>query len=388
MRKAMLGILTGVFLSYIALNELWYLMPYALSNTFPSNYSLVGTLIALIPIIEIPVAIAIGYYSDSGYSKRLVVGSIILLFIVSIFLAKGGVYSIVGAMALAVPTMSIYIAISSFITNKLRNQNVLYVGYEFSAMSAGAFLGYPISGYLYQYLGFNQSIIAAVFFLIVALLILYSLLEDTIKGTHDVCPRIQGFFEREKKAVRKFPRFLIGFLIFSAMSSFLFYSIFVSVTLLTVAEKSSIFISGVILGIVSLPEGFGYAVSDRIYKMKGKRPIIIGATILSTMVAFIVALFAGQDILAITLLLVSSCALAIGYIALFGFVLENDKRDVGEFSAFNIIGGGVGGAIGAILSGHTAGSAGISTAMLAFIGISLVFIIYFYSLCGEKSGFA
>jgi predicted MFS family arabinose efflux permease len=172
------------------------------------------------------------------------------------------------------------------------------------------------------------------------------------------------------------------------MSSFLFYSIFVSVTLLTVAEKSSIFISGVILGIVSLPEGFGYAVSDRIYKMKRKRPIIIGATILSTMVAFIVALFAGQDILAITLLLVSSCALAIGYVALFGFVLENDKRDVGEFSAFNIIGGGVGGAIGAILSGHTAGSAGISTAMLAFIGISVVFIIYFYSLCGEKSGFA
>jgi hypothetical protein len=62
----MLGILTGVFLSYIALNELWYLMPYALSNAFLSNYSLVGPLIALISIIEIPVAIAIGYYSDSG----------------------------------------------------------------------------------------------------------------------------------------------------------------------------------------------------------------------------------------------------------------------------------------------------------------------------------
>lgn len=378
MQGSIVRIMIGILLTYIALGIVWYIMPYVLAATFLNNFTQVGMAIAVIPIVSIFVSIPLGYYADTGKIKRITLNALLTILVSMFLFAVLPAAYLVGLLLLGIGTEGVFIGVTAYLFNIIKKSEARYIGMEFSVMETGWFLGPILGGFVYTTSGGLGAALVSTVLLGLSYVVLSKELEEKIALKHQKPPKLSTMLQREQALIRKFPHFAVAFMLFNFIYSYFSYAVWVTVPTLILINGASIFLGGIVIGVISLPYGIGELIGGIVYRKKDKRTITIVATIMAMLSALAVAPLVQQNIYAVSLLLVVSFFLAIAYVALYSFVLERDRRFTGELTALSIIAGGLGGAVGPIIAGATTQSYGIYLLSLTFVALSLMFLVYFY----------
>lgn len=369
----------AVLLSWVALGSIWYTMPLLLATLFAKNYFEVGLAIGLIPLIEIIVGVPFGYFVDSGKLKAIAFDSMLSLLLVPLlFESNIQLLTALGVFLLGAGGVGIWIVATAYVANVMGRTEIKYIGYEFALMSVGWILGPVLGSFIYAGFGGVPLMLAELLLLALSSLILLKTLEAKIVIKSRKHPKLLSALKAEGMLIKQFPKLMVSFILMSLFYEFFSYSAWIVVPLLALTRNASIVVGGVITGAIYVPIMLGDALSGRLYRRGKEKSIMLGSVFLSAVMMLLAAILVEDSFYA--LLILSACAVfvSLASTSMFSVVVDKDKRDAGVISAVSILSGGVGGALGSVVTGATVASYQLFAITAAFCVIAAITMVYIY----------
>lgn len=384
MRQRTVTFMLAVLLAYVAQGSVWYIMPFLFSNTLSNNYLEVGLVIALIPLIETISAIPFGFFAEFGRIKTVAFDSMLALLVVPLlFAAKAPLVSALGVFLLGIGGVGIWIAATAHMANTMGKRDVRFIGYEFAVMYVGWFSGPMLGGFVYGNYG-NMPLAACETLLFAVASFLFA---RTLNYRSDVghvrIPKFSKLLSIESGMLSHIRAIMVPFLLISFMASFFSYAVWVAVPLITHISSENIFIGGVILGAIEVPNVLGFTFGSRFYKRSNAKRLAMGSLLLASLFVALSAFLLSKSFFSLLLLLASSGFVTFADVGLFSAIVDRDKRVTGEISALAVITGGFGGAIASLISGATVASLGLFIIAAIFGVLAVVTALYIYVTIGR-----
>jgi predicted MFS family arabinose efflux permease len=377
MKYGEFALIVVVLLVNVAIFALWYTIPLIFSNLLDYNYALVSVLLAVIPAVEIIGSIPIGFYVDHGRAKGIgAVGTLFLILTPITFVIFSGI-SLIAMIFLGIGSITTEISLEAYIFNVIKKVKIKYIGIVYGLAGLGGLIGATAGGFLFQYydIWYLLAFISTLLLLALALFIKY--LQPL--NTSSIKKRRYAYkiLKEERSLYKKFRHFLTGLSIFSFVFGFFEWGVWLLVPLIITIRSADIFYGGIIYGVICLPFGFGSLLASRVYKRNNKRRIIMSSVGLSVIVMLSTSLLLGFSAYILILLLFASLSISIAYLALSGYILEKDRKDIAEFYVFETISYDAGGFVGILIAGFTVIATSITAVSIIFSVIAIAFLAYF-----------
>lgn len=377
MERSEIALILVVLLVNISIVGLWYTVPLIFSNLLNYNYVFVSLLLSMIPLIEIIGSIPIGFYVDNGLAKGVgTVGTMFLIFTPVVFVVFSGI-GLISVVLLGVGSITTEISLEAYIFNIIKKVKIKYIGLVYGLAGIGSLVGAAAGGFLFAYYNTYYLLSFISGLLIIALAIFIKYLKPITSVHIEKSRNFNSILKEEFNLYKKFKHFVTGLSIFSFVFGFFEWAIWLLVPFIIVIQSANIFYGGLIYGAICLPFGFGSLLASRIYKKGQKRRIIIYSTIISVIVMLTTALLVNVSAYILAVLLITSLCISITYLALSGYVLERDRRDIAEFYVFETVSYDAGGILGVLISGFTVALTSITTVSVIFAAFSVAFLTYF-----------
>lgn len=377
-RRDNVAFMLGVLLAWIAQGSIWYTMPLLFSKVLSDNYFVVGLLIAMIPLVEVVVAIPFGYYADLGKIKYIAFDSMLALLAVPLLFAlKVSSLNAAGVFLIGAGGIGIWIAATAHVSHYF-GRKPKYIGYELAVMGVGWVTGPILGGFLLENFGGVMLAAAETLILAIASFIFLKTMRYKIDVTYKTAPKLGRLFGMEHRAMRRLRLLAFPFLLLSFLFAFFSYTVWVAGPLLARIGDISIFLGGAVIGALEAPYVFGDALAAKFYVRGGVKRIVSVSVLLSFVFMLLSALLVGESFFALIILFGTALLLGIADVALFSALIDSDRRDTGEIAAFATVSGGIGGALAVVIVGATIATYQLYVITAAFGILVAIFLLYLH----------
>ena len=378
MDRSELTLLSVVVLFNVAIFALWYTVPLIFSSILNYNYALVSLLLVIIPIVEIIGCVPIGFYVDNGLAKGIgAVGTMLLVFTPVVFVIFSGI-GLISMIPLGIGSIATEISLGAYVFNVVKKVKIKYIGLVYGLSGIAGLAGAAVGGFLFEYYNtyYLLAFISGLFLIALAIFMKYI---KPISAVHIEKSRgIKAILKEEFSLYERFKHFITGLSIFSFIFGFFEWAVWLLVPFIIVIRSANVFYGGIIYGVICLPFGFGGLLASRLYKRTEKRQIIIYSTLIAIGAMLFTSLILNISAYILVLLLITSFAISVAYLALDGYILEKDRRDTAEFYVFETISYDTGGIFGILISGFTVALTSIATVSVIFFALSVAFFNILY----------
>ncbi len=377
-RRDNIAFMLGVLLAWIAQGSIWYTMPLLFSRAFSDNYFVVGLLIALIPLVEVAVAIPFGYYADLGKIKHVAFDSMLALLVVPLLFAlKMGPLNAAGVLLLGVGGIGIWIAVTAHVSHYF-GRKPKYIGYELAVMGVGWVTGPILGGFLLGVFSGVALAAAEIIILAIASFIFVKTMRYKIDVAYKTAPKLGRLFGMEHRAMRRLHKLAFPFLLLSFLFAFFSYTVWVAGPLMARIGDISIFLGGAIIGALEAPYVFGDALAAKFYVRGGIKRLVSVSVLLSLVFMVISAVLVSSSFFALIILFGTALLLGLADVAMLSALIDSDRRDTGEIAAFSIMAGGMGGALAVIITGATIAVYQLYVITATFGVLVVIFLLYLH----------
>ncbi len=378
MKHSEIAVVAVAFLVSTAITALWYTIPLVFSNLLDYNYALVSIILAAIPFVEIIGAIPIGFYVDNGAAKSIgAVGTMFLILTPVVFVVFSGV-GFIDMVLLGIGSITTEISLEAYAFNIVKNVKIKYIGAVSGLSAIGALLGASAGGFLFQYYSLWYLLAFLSGLLLAALIIFIKYLEPIRAAHSSKVERFNKIIKEEGGLYRKFRHFITSLSIFSFLFGFFEWGIWLLIPLIIIIRSADIFYGGIIYGLICLPFGFGSFLASHVYKRHNKRKIVFVSILASVAAMLLTSSLLAASAYVLVLLVFTSFSISVAYLALSGYVLEKDRKDIAEFYVFETVSYDAGGIFGILLGGFTVILTSITTVAVVFSVVAVAFLAYFF----------